>query len=217
MICSKDINSWYPLNLKKQFLIQGVKTMLKEEILKSIYKYYPTIFETSNSYKDKLRKMKINNKIDLEEKLFKDIERTAEKYAVIDWTDEEAVCYEFNILLHRGMPIFDNDKELLKKLNGVRNDLRLFISILEPYYYMFIDRTMYFESENKWEFTIVKSYNKEYKELMRKIDFFMVENGYMKLFDDDVLSLVPNVETVYKEVNTVNVFDCLFTDLVTIS
>ena len=64
---------------------------------------------------------------------------------------------------------------------------------------------------------MVKSYNKEYKELMRKIDFFMVENGYMKLFDDDVLSLVPNVETVYKEVNTVNVFDCLFTDLVTIS
>ena len=55
------------------------------------------------------------------------------------------------------------------------------------------------------------------EELMRKIDFFMVENGYMKLFDDDVLSLVPNVETVYKEVNTVNVFDCLFTDLVTIS
>ena len=84
--------------------------MLKEEILKSIYKYYPTIFETSNSYKDKLRKMKINNKIDLEEKLFKDIERTAEKHGV----DKLVVLKEKNVY-----------KFYLKRVDGFHYKIKL--------------------------------------------------------------------------------------------
>lgn len=174
------------------------------------------ISEPSNSEKDNLRQKKISNKMIYKNEILKNIINIAKEYVVVDWTDNESCCYEFKILLHKNTDILDDDKKLMKYLEGERNDLRIFISVLEPYYYMFIEKTTYSEATDKWIFSIVKAYNKDYAELLKKINGFLSKNGYGKLFEIDVLMPVPNIETEYKEINKVNVFDCLFTDLVNI-
>ncbi len=191
--------------------------MRKENFLEKIYKYYPLIYEESGSNKVKMRKSKTDQKIMYKDALITRIIAIAKGYEVVDWTDDEACCYEFKILLHKDTPLLDDDKMLIKSLNGKRNDLRIFISVLEPYYYMFIEKTLYFELEDKWEFTTEENNISEYEKLKEEIVSYLCKNGYIGLSPSDVLLPVPKVETTYKEVDNVTVFDCLFTDLVDIT
>ncbi len=190
--------------------------MINPSILRKIYKYYPLVYEQSNTKKVKLRKKKIEQKVLYKKKLLTKIITIAKGYEVVDWTDSETCCYEFKILLHKYIDLMDDDKMLIKSLNGERKDLRIFISVLEPYYYMFIEKTSYFDSEDKWEFSTEKSNISEYEKLMGEIISYLSKKGYIGLSHSDVLMLVPEVETTYKEVDNVTVFDCLFTDLVKI-
>ena len=108
--------------------------MNNSSILKKIYKYYPLVYEESGTNKVKLRKDKIEQKIIYKKKLLTKIITIAKGYKVVDWTDTETCCYEFKILLHKYTALLDDDKMLIKNLNGERKDLRIFISVLEPYY-----------------------------------------------------------------------------------
>ena len=191
--------------------------MNNPSILEKIYKYYPLVHEKSCSNKVKMRKNKIDQKIIYKNELITRIITIAKGYKVVDWTDDEACCYEFRILLHKNTTLLDDDKMLIKNLNGERKDLRIFISVLEPYYYMFIEKTSYFESQDKWEFTTEETNVSEYEKLKEKIISYLCQNGYIGLSHSDVLMPVPKVETTYKENDNVTVFDCLFTDLVNIT
>lgn len=143
-----------------------------------------------------------------------DIENLSKDYVLVDWTDNESCCYEFKILLHKNQEILDDDTILVKTLNGERSDLRIFVSILEPCYYMFIERTKYTDANDKWKFDTVKCLNQEITKLLKDIESYFCKKGYRKFFDDEVKEKVPDIETELKEVNEVIVFDCLFTDLV---
>lgn len=190
--------------------------MNNRSILKMIYKYYPLATEKSGIDKVKMRMDKIQKKTIYKSERINEIITIARDYEVVDWTDAEACCYEFKILLHKYTPILDDDKVLIKKLNGERNDLRIFISVLAPCYYMFEEKTTYCESEDWWKFRTEESNTDEVRKLKEEIKTYLWEYGYIELSHGDVLMPVPKVETSYKEIGQVNVFDCLFTDLVRI-
>lgn len=191
--------------------------MEKETILKDIYKYYPINSEENNDTEKRLRQMKIKNKSDIQgKKISQDIANIAKGYKVVNWTDYESCCYEFKVLLAKNQLILDDDKELMKELNGVRKDLRIFISVLEPYYFMFVEETKYIEKKDKWTFNTMKTYSIEIENLLEKISSYLSEKGYVELSDDDVKMIVPGIQTDLKEFNKAQVFDCLFTDLVSI-
>lgn len=191
--------------------------MKNEKLLQEVYKYYST-FTNDEIYDEKkeLRQKEIDVKRVAGKDFFQDVSEIARGYAILDWTDYESCCYEFKILLHKDQNLLDDDTELINVLKGIRNDLRIFISILEPYYYMFIEETKYLENDNIWMFNIIDIHDKEIESLKNKLDTYFIKRKYTKLLDDDVKVLVPNIQTDYKDLGTVNVFDCLFTDLVTV-
>ncbi len=158
------------------------------------------------------RKERVGPALD-RDKIFQDLTEIAAEYEVIDWTDVESRCLEYKILLHKNQHLLDDDKELIKKLGGIRNDLRVFISIIDSYYYMFVDETKYVEARNKWEFRVKRDYGEEIRQLMKRVGRYLEHMGYKGLSERDVKTRVSGVETEYKESGKVNVFDCLFTDL----
>ena len=196
--------------------------MLESQINNYIDKYYANEFEKNKNVfleKKKLRELKIKNKDG--NNILKLLEYLSKDYVVIDWTDKESCCYEYKILLHKNQKILDDDIELQKELKGLRYDLRIFISVLAPYFYMFIDETSYDENNNLWHFNMKKDLEKEYLNedinlLIKNISIELKNKGYIQLFYKDVVRRVSHIETEYKYTNMVNVFDCLFTDLVTI-
>ena len=196
--------------------------MLKDELNRCIEKYYAP--ESEKGSKDYIEKQKLREQLILEKdgtEIFELLKSVSENYAVVDFTDEEACCYEYFILLHKNQDILDDDIELMKVLNGLRYDLRIFVSILDKYYYMFIHETKYDESENRWNFDI-KNMDKRYTDkdidmMIERIDEAMKERGYTRLYGNDVTETVSGIAVMYKEMEDVIVFDLLFTDLVTIN
>ncbi|MDD3404167.1 MAG: hypothetical protein PHQ72_12560 [Hespellia sp.] len=190
--------------------------MVISNILKTIYNYYPKISESTDEDKTLHRQKKISNKKGKNNKKLYGLRQIAEGYEVVDWTDDESCCYEYKILLHENVSIMDDDKVLIENLDGTRRDLRIFISVLEPYYYMFLEKTEYLKAEERWNFSTITMSRKKDARVIGKIDEYLSKNKYKKLTSNVVRTLVPDIETQYKECGEVIVFDCLFTDLVDI-
>ena len=191
----------------------------ERKLLEDIYKYY-SIDSNDNvciNSKHCLRQAKINKKgLFKEQKIFQEIIGSLNEYTIIDWTDENACCYEIKILLHKNQDILDDDKRLINALGGVRRDVRVFISILEPYYYLFLEETKYIEKNEQWLFETIKEPAQEFIEVIRKIDNCLLKSGYKKLQDNDVKVILPGIGTELKELGKATVFDCLFTDVVSL-
>lgn len=182
--------------------------MDKNKLLADVYKYY-SIGTVKNESKENLRQEKTKNR---HQEFFKALTEFSENYTVIDWTNEESCCYEYKILMHKNQDLLDDDIVLLKALGGVRNDLYIFISALEPYYHIFAEETNYITQE-ELSFKKIEINDPEIKILANKIDDYFSQIGYVKLSEEDVITPVPNVETELRELNKAIVFDCLFTDL----
>lgn len=138
---------------------------------------------------------------------------------VVDWTNEDdGNCFEFTVLLHPSQPILDDDTELMQILGGRRTDLRLFISIIGPFYYWFIEASSYDQSTGQWSFatTELSPSSQLNGSLERTLDNLSLK-GYEEVPRRIARMVVPNVETELKETGAVSVFDCLFTDLVSIA
>jgi len=195
--------------------------MINKKILTDTYKYYSVDLDKddiSKKSKQLLRQRKIGQKgLFKDQKIFREIVRNIKEYSVIDWTDETACCYEFKILLHKGQDILDDDKGLIKALGGVRNDLRVFISVLEPYYYLFVEETKYVENNDQWLFRTIKLPAQEAVKIIKEVEDCLLLKGYQRLLDDDVETVVPDIETELSELTKATVFDCLFTDVVSLS
>lgn len=188
----------------------------KKKLLEEVYKYYDkySTDEVTTMSKQYLRQKKIKAKGALkEQKIFTDIIGEIKEYAIVDWNDEDACCYEFKILLHKNQNIMDDDKRLIEKLGGTRNDLRVFISVLEPYYYLFLEETKYYEINNHWTFRTIEVSTPEEGEIVNKIDACLLQRGYEKLTSKDVKIIIPDIETELLYIGEVKVFNCLFTDL----
>ena len=195
------------------------------KILDEIYEYYPknVSFDTekyknSNEYLNQLKKRKkayrnLEYKYCIENNLrtvFKD-------YVVSDWTDlKNYNCYEYRILLYKNQLILDDNIELMSALNNERLDLFIFISVLEKYYYIQINKTEYKQKNNKWIFEVLKKYPENLKKEMLELKKGLFLEGYIELDDDIVRGEVPHIETELKNMGDARIFDCLFTDIIEI-
>jgi len=198
----------------------GFTMIDRRKLMTDIYMYYPKSSDNSDNIKSKqlLRHERIDHKgLFVNQNLFHDMKAVFKEYAVVDWTDEYACCYEIKILLHENQNILDDDRKLLEVLGGTRYDLRIFISVLEPYYYIFLEETTYIEAEDQWLFSTIKFPRQDMAKIIRNIDNCLLLKGYKKLSENDVIIVVPQIETDLKKLNEVIIFDCLFTDMVNLS
>lgn len=197
--------------------------MKKNEILKSIYLYFPkNIKFGSKEYYSTIECKRFQKKVKQIKEINNPIHKfhfnnTFQHYNIIDFTDyEEKKCWEIHILLHKNQDLLDDDILLLKELNGVRYDLYIYISVLEKYYFYFINITEFSFINKSYLFkniyNIPNGIRKELK-LFRKS---MKENGYSYILNSQVHSIVEGVETKYIEQGKVTIFNCIFTDMVTI-
>lgn len=175
---------------------------------------YITSVEYNNLLK--VRKRHFLNK-KLKTDLEKSIQELFEEYAVVDWTDlPDSNCYEFKILMHKNQPILDDDLELLQYLGWTRLDLRVFISILNKYYYYFYEESTYDIKTEEWRFQTITVYNQEMQNTINLLNNLMCSKGYQGLSTEIINKYVEDVETQYLEKGKVKIFHCIFTDLVTI-
>lgn len=191
----------------------------KEKLLRDVYKYFSVCSadEDIAQEKQRLRQEKIDKKgVLIEQKLFRDILACTKDYAVVDWTDKDACCYELKILLHKNQEILDDDTILMKVLGGIRRDLRVFISVLEPYYYSFVEETKYIEKTNQWSFKKIEMRTKRTDDVIIILHNCLAQNGYEELLDSDVKTVVADIETELSELTKTTIFDCLFTDVVSL-
>ncbi|MBO8173203.1 MAG: hypothetical protein H0Z33_15100 [Bacillaceae bacterium] len=195
------------------------------KLLKIIEQYYPKnisyedpMYKLTSQYLNLFSKKKeyMNNKL-LKYRFNKPLINLFKGYEVINRTDfESSNCYEYRILLHKNQKILDDDIELMNHLNGKRVDLFIFISILEKYYYYFTNETLYDFNIKKWSFKNVKLPNRILP-LVSEFNNFMSHKGYEKLDDTMVRRIVDEIETEHIEKGKVNIFNCLFTDLISLN
>lgn len=195
------------------------------KILNQIYRYYPKNipfntekYQNSNEYLEQLRKRKIAYE-NLEYKYcIEDNLRTIFKdYIVFDWTDlKNYNCYEYRILLHKNQPILDDDIKLITMLKNERLDLFIFVSILEKYYYVQFNKTIYDLKTNKWIFKILDKYPENLKIELDNLKKFFSSKGYIELTESIIKEKVNSVETELDETGESTVFSCIFTDVMKI-
>jgi hypothetical protein len=65
-------------------------------------------------------------------------------------------------------------------------------------------------------FRVIEASTPEEDETVNKIDCYLSRKGYEKVLDKDARIVIPDVETELKELTEATVFDCLFTDAVSL-
>lgn len=187
-------------------------------ILNDVYKYYPCAVEFESicekNEKNHLRKSRICDRDKVfESRVFEDISDIFGGYAVVNWTDYKSCCCEFKILLHENQPLPDDDLELIGALGGERRDLLIFVSILEPYYYILAEEAVYSQNNDEWYFNKIHIEDEKIGRLIERLQNYFIENGYTELLDEEVKIHVPSVQTELRNIEEATVFDCLFTNL----
>ena len=125
--------------------------------------------------------------------------------------EEDYQCYEFEILMHDNQDILDDDVELMKKLNGKRKDLKIFISLLGNYYTLFYNFTFFNEMQNRWDFKIEKIITDDEK--VELIHQKMRAYGFQFLGYPDLDIKFDEIEIECKDKGEVKLFHMLFTEL----
>ena len=200
--------------------------IILDKILETIYFYYPQNisysdrkYHLSTQIKRLVRKRREHSENGSYSYQINEIlAQIFEDYEVIDWTDlESANDYEYRILLHQNQLILDDDILLINSLGGKRLDLFLFISILDNYYYFFINETILDNHTNKWVFKYISTYSTEIKNVIDKMQAVLFQNGYIEITSELANTIIEDVETELKGKGKARIFDCLFTDLISIS
>ncbi|MEL7633485.1 MULTISPECIES: hypothetical protein [Sporomusa] len=190
-------------------------------IFKTVYQYFPRNiayddpqYRLSPQYARLVEKRKLCQKNEL---LNGQLIKLFDGYEVIIWTDlENYNDYEYRILLHRNQPILDDDIELIQALGGERLDLLLFVSILNNYFYFLVQETKVDIVTKEWSFKNVSDYMKEIELLISKLRSFLDKQGYIEVTNEMANIIIDDVETELKSKGKARVFDCLFTDLISI-
>jgi hypothetical protein len=192
-----------------------------DKIYRDIYKYYPAHIQYDteayrNSEQSKRRYLKIDDKAKQEQAknaILRGLYNAMPNYNIIDWTVEKSCCYELKVLLHENQPILDDDIKLIQVLGGLRNDLRIFISILEPFYFMFLETTQYDVNIQEWKFE--SNYLNRDNDIVSSYRNYL-NQGYELLEYKKVTTVVNDIATELKNIGEATVFDCMFTDLVSL-
>ncbi|MRN52328.1 hypothetical protein [Paenibacillus monticola] len=182
------------------------------EVLTEVYDLYPRgISQNDAKYKTFIEFMEEGSL----EKIYQDIIEILKNYEVLNWSKvEEYPCYEFVILLHKNQLILDDDIDLMRSLNGVREDLLLYISYISNYYCYYIRETTYSEDIDQWSFKkIGLSEKPEIADLINKLNAYLEQMNYRMLSNDILSHKVPDVDLELIPYGEVTIFHCLFTDL----
>jgi hypothetical protein len=144
---------------------------------------------------------------------FNEIQNKIPEFSVVDWTDLiDSRCYEFEILLTKGQDILDNDEELLNALGGIRRDMRVFISRIINYYYIYVEKMEFDKETYSWIFTRETLDDKTCIYIKKELKKLMYNLDYKYLRDDIAKCYLPNMRTEFLEVGKVRVFHYLFTE-----
>ncbi len=130
-----------------------------------------------------------------------------------DFTDEEFPGLTFKVLLHKNQDILDDDRELIEALGGVKYELIIYISMISPFYCMYIQQMDYQVTNNNeiWYFSLDEKYL-NYKEA-EDVRNYLTNIGLQEIKLSDSFVLVEDRETFYTELGKTTIYDCLFDNI----
>ncbi|MCI8508619.1 MAG: hypothetical protein HFJ06_08680 [Lachnospiraceae bacterium] len=201
-----------------------------EDVICAIEKYYPKGFCYEDiQYKEsveyiRFKKLLENGKLRAEKDKFfrKAIKSVFEEYYVQNHIHTPPYpSLHYSVLLKKDQDIMDDDIELIKILGGERYDLEIFISLIFPCCYFYTNKTTYIPQNNlpreQWSFsTHSANYKLDDKSVIALQETFEKNNIYV-LSPEIIHKKVPNISTelLSSEELQVEIFHCLFSDIVT--
>lgn len=187
-----------------------------EEVMRYIDEFYPK-YSDPLDIKEKTDEKRIElgeaNKKKYFNKLFEGLKETLKGYCVRDYCDDDFPGLSFYILLHKDQDVLDDDRELLKSLGGVQFDLRVHISMISPYFCMFVQKTLYeLDGDNEtWFFSIYNGMDDE--GVIWRVRDYLISLGLKEIKLDDSLVIVDDRETDCTELGKTTIYDCLFDNI----
>ncbi len=187
-----------------------------EEVMRYIDEFYPKHSDPLD-IKEEIDEKRIEvgeaNKKKYFNKLFDGIKKAAQGYHVKDFTDEEFPGLTFIVLLHKGQDILDDDRELIKALGGTRFDLEIYISMIAPYYCLFVNRTdcQIDDGLETWNFSLDNSCSD--LKVVERIRNYLTKKGLKEIELSNSLILAEDRETFYTELGKTTIYDCLFDNI----
>lgn len=187
-----------------------------EEVMRYIDEFYPK-YSDPLDIKEKTDEKRIElgeaNKKKYFNKLFEGLKETLKGYCVRDYCDDDFPSLSFYILLHKDQDVLDDDRELLKSLGGVQFDLRVHISMISPYFCMFVQKTLYeLDGDNEtWFFSIYNGMDDE--GVIWRVRDYLISLGLKEIKLDDSLVIVDDRETDCTELGKTTIYDCLFDNI----
>lgn len=156
-----------------------------------------------------LRSLKLNN---FSKALRRLIEM--EGYSFNNLTSSHYPCFEYAILLNKVDNIDDNDRELLRKLGGLRTDIYAYVSKLINCYTIVCrsTRLKIIENNEIWRFEDL-DFIDEAKCLFDKISGFLNLKGLCYIKKTDLNVVVPDIATELTEKGSTTLFNLVFTPL----
>ena len=149
-------------------------------------------------------------------KLFNGIKKAAQGYHVKDFTDEEFPGLAFKVLLHENQDILDDDRELIKALGGTKYELEVYVSMISPFFCMYVNRTDY-QKENDveiWSFSVTHDFPNI--AVVERVKDYLLSQNKKEISLLNALVLVDERDVPYTKEEKATIFDCLFDNMVTI-
>ena len=112
-------------------------------------------------------------------------------------------CYQAEIFLHKNIPFLEDDEALLTRLGSPRLLLRLFVSVLGPFYHCYVE-----QMTDSYQFELVELV--ESHPLMPVVQKVVDGQGYHFLAQDKLLELLPTLTTPFHNQGEVVLFHGLF-------
>lgn len=210
-----------------------MKNALYDDIVNTIYKFYPKNipfndkrYKKSREYKNLLI-YKNNALLDIKfrQHLKEKLENIFIDYVVSDFIDlKNDTSYCYHILMHKNQSILDDDINLIKSLDGIKYELIFVLSYLNNYFYYYILETRFNFYLKKWSFRdkfndrdSIQIENQFFQlDEMRKFNNFLSENKYYFIPDNFVNLIIEDIETELCDFGETKIYNALFSDLISI-
>lgn len=117
--------------------------------------------------------------------------------------------------MHKNQSILDDDVNLLRKLNGLRKDMVIYISSFSKYFFIMFQVTMI--ENDKYMFGQYYLPKREDKTVFNTVESYFLKFEYERIPVDIAKTKIPNVSTEFKKIGEATIFDCLFNDITSLN
>ena len=191
------------------------------EIQQTIDTYYQTdissdraaYFATSEYFR--LRQARAKGEADNQDwlEILAQIKQLSPDYNLRDITNlADNSCYEAELLLHKNISFSEDYKAMALAVGGTRLVLRLLVTVLAPYYHLYIEGMSYDATSNRYDFHAVTS--NTHAEIVQHAKQIVEAQGYHFLEREILETIMPDLSTEYHGAGEASIFRCLFGDLV---